>query len=265
MRSFEKENTSILEILAFDISTKNPIFRAEISVFLISVNIINHDEDLENENEKSIKMQNEKIRKISMQYRDRTHSHNDNQNQNQNEKKEKEKEKDMSSTSGYEFKREKYEKPEKYEKTETAKTEKTEKTEKQLISFDNTSRSHNGVRPLSASIHGNIHGKSQNDQNRPWSASPQFSQEKLKEISELNSIKMAQEKEKEKILLDIEIKKEKKLKKSGIAARSQSLDNVRTWTKNDVRSWFREYGASEEVVENALFAGVIDGPSFSSE
>ena len=56
-----------------------------------------------------------------------------------------------------------------------------------------------------------------------------------------------------------------KLKKSGIAARSQSLDNVRTWTKNDVRSWFREYGASEEVVEKALFAGVIDGPSFSSE
>ena len=257
MRSFEKENTSILEILAFDSSTKNPIFRAEISVFLVSVNIINHDEDLENENEKSIKMQDEKNRKISMQYRDRTHSHNDIQNQNQNDKKEKEK--DMSSSSGYEFKLEKY------EKTETAKTEKTEKTEKQLISFDNTSRSHNGVRPLSASIHGNIHGKSQNDQNRPWSASPQFSQEKLKEISELNSIKMAQEKEKEKKLLDIEIKKEKKLKKSGIAARSQSLDNVRTWTKNDVRSWFREYGASEEVVENALFAGVIDGPSFSSE
>jgi hypothetical protein len=25
----------------------------------------------------------------------------------------------------------------------------------------------------------------------------------------------------------------------------------------------REYGATDEVAENALFAGVIDGPSFS--
>ena len=48
-------------------------------------------------------------------------------------------------------------------------------------------------------------------------------------------------------------------------ARSQTLDNVRTWTKNDVLSWFREFGASDGVIENALFAGVIDGPSFSSE
>jgi len=47
------------------------------------------------------------------------------------------------------------------------------------------------------------------------------------------------------------------------ASRPASYANVCTWTKNDVVTWFRVYGASDDVVENAMLAGVVDGPSFS--
>ena len=46
-------------------------------------------------------------------------------------------------------------------------------------------------------------------------------------------------------------------------ARAKSYANVCTWTKNDVVTWFRVYGASDDVLDNAILAGVIDGPSFS--
>ena len=104
------------------------------------------------------------------------------------------------------------------------------------------------------------------EENRPMTSNPYFSQEKLIEITDLAGIRLS--KAKEKIILDLEAKnlrKQRILKKFVPTARSQTLDNVRTWTKNDVLSWFREFGASDVVIENALFAGVIDGPSFSSE
>ena len=104
------------------------------------------------------------------------------------------------------------------------------------------------------------------EDNRPMTSNPYFSQKKLIEITDLAAVRLL--KAKEKTILDLETKKLRKeriLKKFVPTARSQTLDNVRTWTKNDVLSWFREFGASDGVIENALFAGVIDGPSFSSE
>jgi len=70
---------------------------------------------------------------------------------------------------------------------------------------------------------------------------------------------------------DRDISAERPLTASAIAtttkrrahARSKSYANVCTWTKNDVVTWFRVYGASDDVLDNAILAGVVDGPSFS--
>ena len=70
---------------------------------------------------------------------------------------------------------------------------------------------------------------------------------------------------------DRDISAERPLTSSAIAtttkrrahARAKSYANVCTWTKNDVVTWFRVYGASDDVLDNAILAGVVDGPSFS--
>lgn len=105
------------------------------------------------------------------------------------------------------------------------------------------------------------------DGQRTMTASPYLTQAKLKQLAEASYVR--QENENKHLEAGRKREKERDSRAKAAAAtafsssQSRMANNIRTWTKMDVLSWFREYGASEEVVENALFAGVVDGPSFS--